>query len=176
MAGARGLRATAQWGRQHASEVGAALGFTRTPPCFATIHYALRGLDIEAFENAILGWVRATADTPASIAVDGKTLRGSRNGEIPGVHLLAAFAGEFDAVLRQLQVDGKTNEAKTILALLDGLPVAGSTLTMDAAFTQREVCESIIDKGGDYIVTVKNNQPALRQMIEDMFVLERSPL
>lgn len=176
MAGAQGLRATAQWGRQHAAEVAAELGFTRKPPCFSTLHYVLGRLNVAAFEAAISAWIADAIGRPVALAMDGKTMRGSRDGEVPGVHLLSAFAAEFNAVLAQVRVDAKTNEAKTILELLRGLPIAGVTITLDAAFTQRAVCQKIVDSGGDYVVAVKENQPNLRKDVEDMFAPAFSPL
>ena len=55
-----------------------------------------------------------------ALAVDGKALRGSRDGLLPGHHLLAAYAQDAQAVLAQLRVDAKTNEHKAALQLLGG--------------------------------------------------------
>ena len=73
------------------------------------------------------------------VAIDGKTLRGSQGHQLPGVHLLAAYCRDVEAVIAQLAVPGKTNEHKTALELLKLIPLEGTLVTGDAAFTQREV-------------------------------------
>jgi predicted transposase YbfD/YdcC len=64
-------------------------------------------------------------------------------------------------VLAQVRVDAKTNEHKAALQLLGLLPVGGRIVTGDALFCQRDLCQEIIDDGGDYVFTVKDNQPSL---------------
>jgi hypothetical protein len=105
------------------------------------------------------GWLRP-GDAP-HIAIDGKTARGSRDGDTPGVHLVSAYAGEVKAVLAQLRVDAKTNEHKAALELLGVSPLKGKVVTGDAMSTHRDVCAEVIEQGGDYILPVKENQPTL---------------
>ena len=95
------------------------------------------------------------------IAIDGKTARGSKDGEVPGAHLVAAYCSGAQAVLAQIQVDAKTNEHKAALELLGVLPVRGNVFTGDAMFCQRDFCFKVIDAGGDYVLVVKDNQPSL---------------
>lgn len=92
-----------------------------------------------------------------------------REGEVPGVHLLAAFATADAAVLGQLEVAKTTNEHKAALRLLGILPLAGKVITADAMFTQADVCDTITDAGGDYILAVKDNQEQLHQDIQALF-------
>jgi hypothetical protein len=94
------------------------------------------------------------------LALDGKTARGSRDGDTPGVHLLSAYAPDVKAVLAQLRFGAKTNEHKA-LQLLGVLPLRGKVVTGDAMFTHRDVCAKVLDGGGDYVLPVKENQPAL---------------
>ena len=105
-------------------------------------------------------------------SIDGKTLRGSRDGEIPGVHLVAAYAPDGQAVLGQLRVDCKTNEHKAALKLLGILPLAGKIVLGDAAFCQRDLAKQVIDQGGDYILFVKDNQPSLQTDLGAGFAYE----
>ena len=97
----------------------------------------------------------------AGLSLDGKTLRGSREGEVPGQHLVAAYAPYVEAVLAQVRVDAKTNEHKAALQLLGILPLAGRVVRGDAIFCQREVCQEVIAGGGDYVFLAKDNQPGL---------------
>jgi hypothetical protein len=107
-------------------------------------------------------------------SLDGKTLCGSRDGEAPGQHLVAAYAHEHRAVLAQIRVDAKTNEHKAALELLGILPVKGRIVLGDAMFCQRDLCAKIIEQGGDYLFTVKGNQLGLERDIAAGFGFEAS--
>lgn len=85
------------------------------------------------------------------------------------MHLLTAFVPSAAAVLRQLRVDAKTNEHKAALELLGVLPLAGKVVTGDAMFCQKDVCAKVLEGGGDYLWTVKDNQPTLHFDIAAMF-------
>ena len=74
---------------------------------------------------------------------------------------MAAYSAEAQAVLAQIQVDAKTNEHKAALQLLGIVPVKDAIITGDAMFCQRDLCAKIIEAGGDYVFTVKDNQPSL---------------
>lgn len=97
------------------------------------------------------------------IAMDGKRLRGSTTATATarGAHLLAAFSEALGGVVGQLQVAPDGNEITAALDLLRGLPLAGSVVTGDAIFAQKEICRVIRD-GGGYFFTVKDNQPTLK--------------
>lgn len=112
LSGARSLYATAQFGRDRGQAFAAALGFTRdVPPCCSTLHYLFAALDRAAFEGAIRRWARGRCDRAGweAVGIDGKTLRGVQGHEVPGVHLLAAYAHEARVVLEQVPVGAKTN-------------------------------------------------------------------
>ena len=56
--------------------------------------------------------------------------------------------------------------AAKLLAMLD---LVGRLVTMDALYCQRAVCKDINDRGGDYLVVVKRNQPRLYDDIALLF-------
>ena len=120
-----------------------------------------QGLDVASLEAALGGWVMG-GRAPGHIAIDGKRLRGSATASVPGVHLLAAFSDGLHGVIGQLRLEPGDNEITAALELLKTLPLAGGIVTGDAIFTQKEICRVIVDGGGDYVLTVKDNQPALR--------------
>jgi len=172
LCGCRSLYAVAQFGRDRGKHFSAALGFTRdTTPCCATLHNLFCALDKVAFEQAIARWttVAAARHGWTAVSLDGKTLRGSTDVQLPGVHLLAAYAHDAEMVLRQLPVDAKTNEHKAALELLDLIPVAGKVIVGDAMFCQRDLSRKIRAKQGHYVWAVKDNQPELLAAIEDAF-------
>jgi predicted transposase YbfD/YdcC len=168
LAGMKSLEAIAQFGRDRGNGLAFALGFRRgKTPAKSTLSEIFRALDCDAFEAALCAWVQARLDAgDPAIALDGKTLRGSRDGAVPGVHLLAAFVPASAAVLAQLRVDAKTNEHKAALQLLGILPLAGRVVTGDAMFTHRDVAQKVRDGGGDYLLFVKDNQADLKAAIE----------
>lgn len=96
------LYAIAQWGREH-EKLASKLGFTRSKtPCVSTLHEVFSRLDKEAFEAAIRDWAQGTlGDREEDIAIDGKSLRGIHGEELPGVHLVAAYAQKAGLVLAQ---------------------------------------------------------------------------
>lgn len=154
-------------------ELALALGFRHyKTPSAVTLSDLLRRLDTRRFEQVLGEWIgqflpadARPAAEPTPVHLDGKTLRGSRPtaSELPGVHLVAIYAPHIEGVLAQLRVDAKTNEHKAALELLDILPrrPEGHVITGDAAFCQRDICEKVIERGDDYLLTVKDNQPGL---------------
>jgi hypothetical protein len=171
LGGMRSLEAVAQFGRDHGAGLAWALGFrSARTPCKATLSNLLRRLDVAAYERALTAWVTARCpDLGDRLALDGKTLRGSATRELPGVHLLAAYAPDVAGVVAQVRVDGKTNEHKAALELLGVLPLGGKVVTGDAMFCHRDFCERVLAGGGDYLLTVKDNQPTLHFDIAAMF-------
>jgi len=177
--GCRGPVAIAQFGRDYGIALAHALGFTRGPsPAASCLSRLLARLDAVAFEAALTRWIRSRTAAAAAdpdkepISIDGKTLRGSRDGAVPGQHLVAAYAPLVEAVLVQVRVDAKTNEHKAALELLGILPVQGRIVIGDAMFCQRDVCAAILEQGGDYLFFAKANQPGLQIDIEAGFGYE----
>jgi DDE_Tnp_1-associated/Transposase DDE domain len=164
LSGAKSYQAIAQFGRDQGFTLAQVLGFTRgKTPTKSTFSVLFRILDVQAFEEALSRWIasRVPQGPDQAISLDGKTARGSRDGDLPGQHLVAAYCAAAQAVLAQIKVDAKTNEHKAALKLLGILPVQGNILTGDALFCQRDLCAAIIAAGGDYVFTAKDNQPSL---------------
>jgi len=148
--GARSLYAIAQWSKAHRELVGEALGIRRkrTPDC-STFHRVFRHLNVQAFSQALGKWLGARGLKPGEgIAVDGKTLRGIHGEEIPGVHLVAAFAHETGIVLDEQAAPGKGGELEAVKALLKRLDLRGHVVTGDALLAQKAVSRRIVEKGG----------------------------
>lgn len=194
--GRRGYGSISQWARMceaECPEVVDALGFPpeRKPrtPCGATLYRIVRRVDAAKFRQALQGWLVQTAEAlqvtlPAhvraeipedQVALDGKTVRGAsaRRGSTDfdksAVHIIGAYVPALQAVLDQLEADGKGRELAAIRMLLGRLPMKGRVYTADALATQRDVCEQINQGGGDYLLPVKENQPALLADIQEAF-------
>lgn len=178
--GCKGPTAISQFGRDHGIALAQVLGFRRAKtPAASRLCKLYQVLDAVAFEAAIARWIAsrmpsAEGQAKQPVSIDGKNLRGSREGETPGQHLVAAFAHEHQAVLAQIRVDAKTNEHKAALQLLGILPAKGRIILGDAMFCQRDLCAKIVEQGGDYLFTVKGNQLGLERDIEAGFGFEAS--
>ena len=169
LAGRRDQLGIVRWGRRLSRDALVSIGIGRARVPAPSVWCELfQGLDVTALEQALGGWVQG-ATPPSHVAIDGKRLRGSATAQAAGTHLLAAFSASLQGVIGQLRVDPDANEITAALALLKTLPLKGVTITGDAIFTQKAICQLIIDGGGDYFFTVKGNQPALKADIEQAF-------
>ena len=133
----------AEWGRNYGASLTPALGFTRRPPCAATLHTVFRRVDRDVLEAKVGAWAAGlVTGTPApaaveALAVDGKTLRGSKKQGAPAAHLLSVLAPRLGLTLAQQAVADKTNEIPAALDLLRHVVLEGRVVTMDALLTQR---------------------------------------
>ena len=140
-------------------------------PSEAMIHRLPQALDPDLFTAAIGAWLtgRATNGQPVArtaIAVDGKTLRGSRTTDTTARHVLAACDQDTSVVLASTDVDGKTNEITRFQPLLDQLgDLRDTVITVDALHCQRDHVTYLAERGADWILTVKGNQPTLHQQL-----------
>ncbi len=182
LCGARSQYAVAQWVQERREDEPGLLEALGFPPgrgtCVATLHRVYRALDVDAFERAVGTWLASTLVAPDdAVAVDGKTVRGVpghlrhlEDGEyVPGLHLVAASAHQAGAVLAQVRAPGKGQELAAVSGVLAAVPLAGRVVTGDALLTQRAVCQQVLDAGGDYVLPVKENQPALHESLTRLF-------
>ena len=150
LCGARSLYAISQWGRDQGLEVSQALGFTRErTPCVSTLHQVFRRLDRDVFETALGQWLQGRGLLEGgALAIDGKRLRRIHGEQLPGVHLVAAYAHQSGIVVGQQAVGNKRNELDAVPGLLEQLDLQGRVVTGDAQFTQRRVCQRVVAQGG----------------------------
>ena len=106
------------------------------------------------------------------VAIDGKTLRGSHDGDLRpnALHLISAWATEARLFLGQLAVAEKSNEITAIPLLLELLDIEGDTVTIDAMGCQKEIAKTIVDKKANYLLQVKDNQPTLHAALNAAFL------
>lgn len=130
-----------------------------------TLRKVFRLLDPEALEQGFATWVASIRPLAREvIAVDGKTLRGSRQSDGTGaLHLVSAYATAAGLVLGQRAVDGKTNEITAIPELLDTLDLEGAIVSIDAMGTQKAIAAKIVEKDADYVLALKGNQTRLHE-------------
>lgn len=173
LAGANDLRAIFRWGRRLKPEALALFGLKKAP-CHSQWFYLFRSLDADTLSST-LGTFALRGAEPGHLAIDGKTLKGSRRRDTKALHVVSAYSTQLSAVVRDVVLEPDQNEITAALALLKELPLEGAIVTGDAIFCQRSICQEIIDGGGDYAFTVKDNQPELKAAIAEAFG-ELSPL
>lgn len=140
------------------------LPFAHGIPTAQTLRKVFRLLDAEALQRGFSAWAASLrAEAREVIAVDGKTLRGSKTSADGkgALHLVSAYATEAGLVLAQRAVDGKSNEITAIPELLDMLNLKGAIVSIDAIGTQKEIARRVADKGADYVLALKGNQTSL---------------
>lgn len=122
-------------------------------------------------EAAIAAWVRATRPLRdrEPLALDGKTVRGAGTATQPAPHLLSVSTHQTHETLVQVRVDDHTNEIPIAQALLPHLPLRGRVVTADALHTQTALAQTIVDRGGDYLLCVKGNQGRLYEELVAYF-------
>ncbi|MGW6753028.1 ISAs1 family transposase [Streptomyces sp. NPDC055006] len=174
LSGAVSISAIGEWVTDAPQRVLALLGFRPDPltglirpPHATTIRLVLAAADGDALDRAI-GHFLQERQAPAArrriIAVDGKTLRGSRTRQQPAVALIAAMT-HGGQVLAQRQVDGKSNEIPAFAPLLDGIDLTDAVITADALHTQHDHASYLHERGAHYLAVVKRNHPGLHERV-----------
>lgn len=152
--------------------------FSQGIPVHDTIARVISRVDSNALQHAFIQWMQQTEQLSAGriVAVDGKTLRGSynRSGRQSAIHMVNAFCVTNGVALGQAKTDAKSNEITAIPALLALLDIEGSLVTIDAMGTQTSIAQTIIDKGGDYLLAVKGNQKTLYRALHQAFAKTRA--
>jgi predicted transposase YbfD/YdcC len=148
-------------------------------PSHDTFGRVFARLDPTEFRACFIDWMQAItgAGLPAGVvAVDGKTLRRSHDRERgkAALHLVSAWASASGLVLGQVATDQKSNEITAIPALLRLLAIEGCTVTIDAMGCQTAIAAQIVAQGADYVLTLKDNQPTLRERVRLAFADARA--
>jgi len=141
-------------------------------PSPATFYRLFRALDPKQFETFFRRWVSQVvpaATPPGQMAIDGKTIRGSADGDRKAAHLVSAFSTELGIAFGQERVDDKSNEITAIPELLEALYIKGFLVSIDAMGCQKDIASQIVAQGGDYLLMVKGNQPGLLEKVSDAF-------
>ena len=175
LAGARSCTAIGEWVADQGQDVMKQLGAAGSErPSESTIRRVLTRVDGQVLDQLIgaFVWTRsAVIDQRRVIAIDGKTIRGARSRHDPDQgtpHLVAALDHHAGAVLGQVAVSAKSNEIPAVRTLLASFDLTGAVVTVDAMHTQIDTAQVIIEAGGAYVFTVKNNQPSVYAACKDL--------
>jgi hypothetical protein len=197
ISGARSFRSVADYVADLPSDALARLGARRHPvtgrpvaPSEATIRRTVKDIDAEEADTIVGTWLHAKARAGLvspkawrALALDGKTLKGSWEELDTGagkVRLFSALTHAQGVVLGQRRIPEHTGEQAQMIPLLDqiaGAPpgsetpgdLSGVVVTADALHVHRHNVEQILERNGEYVLTVKRNQPTLHHTIKALF-------
>lgn len=165
VAGADTYEQIENFGKQRKRWLGKFLELPHGIPSHDTFGRIFERMIPNEFQNSFMRWIESVAELTKGqvIAIDGKTLRRSHdnsNGK-KAIHMISAWASANQVVLGQLKTEEKSNEITAIPTLLKLLDISGCIITIDAMGTQKKIAKTIIGKGGDYILALKENQKTL---------------
>ena len=131
-------------------------------PDACTFRNVIKEIDTEKLHTVFCEWMKSVAAVLTGvIAIDGKEARRTKDSTKRPLHVVSAFSYECGLVMGQLACEEKSNEITAIPKLLEMLEINGCIVTIDAMGTQKEIAEKIIEKGADYILSLKENQKTL---------------
>ena len=146
-------------------------------PSHDTFGRVFSQIDPDEFQESFYSWAGSIHELTDGevVAIDGKQLRGSKDGFLGkrAIYMVSAWAEANELVLGQRKVNEKSNEITAIPELLKILDVSGCIITIDAIGTQTKIARAIIDGGADYLLSVKENQEHLYEDISWLFEYDR---
>lgn len=175
MAGAEGWDDIEDWGLENEAMLRQYLRLRNGIPGHDTIRRVFEVLEPKEVERRFADWVSHVCPALQGrvIAIDGKSVRGS-GSVVRGVkplHLVSAYATDVGVMLAQRGCEEKSNEISAIKALLPSLALKGAIVTIDAMGCQKAIARTIVKQGGDYLLSVKDNQPKLHEAIREYFAI-----
>lgn len=173
LAGAEDFVEMRRWGQMHEAFLRRLLPFETGIPSHDTLNDVINALDGALFAECFTAWVEGLREPapqgagPEIVAIDGKTSRRTHDrshGRGP-LHMVSAWASRQRLVLGQQACEAKSNEITAIPLLLERLALTGALVTIDAIGCQTKIAQAIVDRGADYLLAVKDNQPSLHDEI-----------
>jgi predicted transposase YbfD/YdcC len=171
LAGANDWHEVAVFARRRHAWLAGFLPLPHGVPAHDTFERLFARIDPHRFGQCFARWVAAVGAALGikHIALDGKTLRGSRQRStgLGPLHVVSAWSTEAHLSLGEVRVADQANEIVALPKLLQLLDLQGALVTVDAMGSQKEVARLVVDGGGDYIFTIKGNQPHLLEDIQN---------
>lgn len=180
VAGCDDFVSMAMFGESHRKWFEKYLDLSKGIPSHDRFNALFSAIKPEEFERCLVEWIQIIHEFTEGqvVAIDGKTLRRSFDKATgkKAIHMVSAWATENRIALGQVVTDEKSNEIEAIPRLLEILEIKGCLVTIDAMGCQVEIADKILDKGANYLLHVKGNQPALQKAIHDHFVKVLEPM
>lgn len=179
LSGMKSYAAIAQWAASLPKEIFKRLRcWCHQAPSEPTFRRVLQSVDPDEVDKKVGRWMMSQPvfRNAEAVALDGKTLRGSGDGDGSPCHLLSAITHEEGVVIAQRNVGDKTNEITQAAPLLKDVDLEGKTVTADAMHTQRDFARFVVEeKKADYVLIAKENQPTLLEDIKLLHDTESFP-
>lgn len=138
--------------------------------CYSWFTQILGLIDPKSLNKCFIRWVSESVQTSGmTLSLDGKTVCSTAKMEKykNPLHIVSAQIAQLGITLGQQAVDGKSNEIPAVRELLELLDITGCMIVADAMHCQKETAKTVIDGKGEYLLSVKDNQPTLKADIED---------
>jgi predicted transposase YbfD/YdcC len=162
-----------QFARLHQEWLGTIIDLRNGVPSHDTLERVFSNLDPIAFQKCMLAWIEAlhTISEGQIIAIDGKAAREAmaRSADKGPLCLVSAWATANKVCLGQVAGPAGSNELGALPQLLEILEIKGAIVTLDALGCQKNIVKQIVDKDGDYVIAVKENQEKLAEAIHEAF-------
>jgi predicted transposase YbfD/YdcC len=170
LAGAEDFVEVRHWGRKKLPFLRAMLPYASGIPSHDTLNDVMNALDGDLFSELFGAWLEGLReDEPDIVAIDGKTSRRARGGDNHPLHVVSAWAARQRLVLGQQATDAKSNEITAIPLLLARLQLTGALVTIDAMGAQTKIAQTILSRGADYLLALKDNQRSLADEVALFF-------
>jgi predicted transposase YbfD/YdcC len=168
LCGAEGFTDIALWGRLQQDWLKTWLLLPNGIPSHDTFNRVFGLIQPSEFAACFQSWTQALRQTVAGelIAIDGKTLRGSRAKTQGPLHLVNVWAASNRLVLAQLAVADKSNEITAVPLLLRALELTGCVVTVDALNCQKNIAKEISEADADYVLALKGNHGTLHEEVK----------
>jgi predicted transposase YbfD/YdcC len=178
LAGCEDFVEIAEWAKVHEGVFRSFLELPHGIPAHDTFTRVFAMLKPATLQEVLLPWLLERRGLPGEwIHLDGKALRRTRceAKRLKALHVVSAWAGQTGLTLGQVAVDTKSNEITAMPQLLELLDLRDKIVTTDAMGCQKEIAQTIVEGGGDYILAVKDNQPTLHAEIQAAFATAVTP-
>ena len=170
LAGAEDFVEVRHWGRKKLPFLRDMLPYASGIPSHDTLNDAMHALEGDLYCEIFGTWVESLReDAPDIVAIDGKTSRRARGGDNHPLHVVSAWAARQRLVLGQQVTDAKSNEITAIPLLLARLQLTGAPVTIDAMGAQTKIAQTILSRGADYLLALKDNQRSLADEVALFF-------
>jgi predicted transposase YbfD/YdcC len=162
----------ADWAQQNRAFFSTFLELPHGIPSHDTFNRTFTLVKPATLQAVLLPWLLERRGLPGEwIHLDGKTMRHTRrhSKNLGALHVVSAWAGQTGLTLGQLAVDAKSNEITAMPQLLALLDLRQKIVTIDAMGCQKEIARTIVEGGGAFILSVKDNQPTLHAQMQAAF-------
>jgi predicted transposase YbfD/YdcC len=141
-------------------------------PCYYWLLCLLKLIEVKSLNQCLMRWAQSLLPAGMkgfTISFDGKAIRSTGKMEkyASPLHIISAHIAELGITVAGQKVDEKSNEIPAVRELIRFLELEGCIIVADAMHCQKETAALIVEKQAAYLFNVKDNQPALKEGLEE---------